>query len=53
MPHLRTRRLLRFVPFNRHATKHFHATRHPIVTSLETGETWAWCYVDDATLSAE
>ena len=32
---------------NRHATKHFHSTRHPIITSLEAGETWSWCYVDN------
>ncbi len=32
---------------NKHATKHFHETRHPIVTSVETGETWTWCYVDE------
>ena len=31
----------------RHATAHFWATRHPIVRSLEPGETWRWCYVDD------
>jgi uncharacterized UBP type Zn finger protein len=31
---------------NRHATKHFHATGHPIVTSIEPGENWSWCYVD-------
>ena len=31
---------------NRHATKHFHATGHPIVLSFEPGEDWAWCYVD-------
>lgn len=31
---------------NRHATAHFHATRHPIVTSFEPGEDWSWCYVD-------
>ena len=37
---------------NRHATKHYHATRHPIVTSAEVGETWAWCYVDDRMLSS-
>jgi uncharacterized UBP type Zn finger protein len=36
---------------NRHATKHFHATQHPIVTSVEPGETWTWCYVDDRFLS--
>ena len=32
---------------NRHATKHFHATRHPVIRSLEPGERWAWCYVDE------
>jgi len=31
---------------NRHATKHFHATQHPVVRSLEPGETWGWCFVD-------
>jgi len=25
---------------NRHATKHFHATEHPIIRSLEPGEDW-------------
>jgi uncharacterized UBP type Zn finger protein len=32
---------------NRHATKHFHATEHPIIKSLEPGEDWRWCYVDE------
>jgi low temperature requirement protein LtrA len=32
---------------NRHATKHFHATGHAIMASLEPGEYWAWCYVDE------
>jgi uncharacterized UBP type Zn finger protein len=32
---------------NRHATKHFHATAHPLIQSLEPGEDWAWCYVDE------
>jgi hypothetical protein len=31
---------------NRHATKHFHATQHPIISSIEPGESWSWCYVD-------
>jgi hypothetical protein len=31
---------------NKHATKHFAATRHPIIRSLEPGEDWGWCYVD-------
>ena len=32
---------------NKHATKHFRSTHHPIVTSLEPGEDWSWCYVDE------
>lgn len=32
---------------NKHATKHFHTTRHPIISSLEPGEDWGWCYVDE------
>ena len=32
---------------NKHATKHFHQTTHPIVKSFEKGEDWAYCYVDD------
>jgi uncharacterized UBP type Zn finger protein len=32
---------------NRHATKHFHATDHPMIRSFEPGETWGWCYVDE------
>ncbi len=32
---------------NRHATKHFHSTRHPVIRSFEPGETWGYCYVDD------
>jgi hypothetical protein len=36
----------------RHATKHFHATQHPVMTSGERGETWSWCFVDEAELGA-
>lgn len=32
---------------NRHATKHFHQTHHPIVASYEPEERWAWCFVDE------
>jgi uncharacterized UBP type Zn finger protein len=38
---------------NKHATKHFHATKHPIAQSIEPGESWAWCYVDDIMLDME
>ncbi len=32
---------------NRHATKHFHATGHPVIQSFQPGERWLWCYVDE------
>jgi uncharacterized UBP type Zn finger protein len=32
---------------NRHATKHHRSTSHPVVRSIEPGEGWAYCYVDD------
>lgn len=31
---------------NRHATKHYHASGHPIIRSFERGEDWMWCYED-------
>ena len=31
---------------NRHATAHFHATGHPVMRSIQPGESWKWCYVD-------
>ncbi|WP_349258635.1 UBP-type zinc finger domain-containing protein [Steroidobacter sp.] len=31
---------------NRHARKHFDAMSHPIITSMEPGETWSWCFLD-------
>ena len=37
---------------NRHATQHFNATRHPIVRSFQPGESWLWCYVDEALVGA-
>jgi hypothetical protein len=35
---------------NQHATKHAHESGHPIVSSLEPGEDWSWCYQDQITL---
>src|SRR5258708_35616973 len=32
---------------NKHATKHFHKSKHPLIRSIEPGETWTWCYVDE------
>jgi uncharacterized UBP type Zn finger protein len=38
---------------NRHATKHFHTTSHPVMRSFQPGEDWGWCYVDECMLSFE
>ena len=35
----------------RHATAHHRQTRHPVVRSLQPGEDWGWCYVDEVTLT--
>ncbi len=35
---------------NRHARGHFASSLHPIMRSVEPGETWGWCYVDDELL---
>ena len=35
---------------NRHATRHFEETRHPIIRSDEPGEDWVWCYPDEVLL---
>jgi hypothetical protein len=35
---------------NRHATKHFHATRHPIIEGYDPPEGWGWCYVDEVAI---
>ena len=32
---------------NRHATKHYMAINHPLIRSIEPGESWMWCYVDN------
>jgi uncharacterized UBP type Zn finger protein len=31
----------------RHARRHFHVTGHPVMASIEPGEHWGWCYVDE------
>jgi len=36
---------------NKHATKHFQATRHPIIKSVNPVENWHWCYVDEKFLN--
>jgi uncharacterized UBP type Zn finger protein len=36
---------------NRHATAHFHSDGHPIMRSIEPGEDWRWCYIDEIYLN--
>jgi hypothetical protein len=31
---------------SKHAIGHFWATPNPIARSLEPGEDWGWCYID-------
>jgi uncharacterized UBP type Zn finger protein len=33
---------------NRHATRHAHASGHPVIASAEPGERWLYCYPDEA-----
>jgi uncharacterized UBP type Zn finger protein len=35
---------------NRHATAHYHGTGHPLIRSLEPGEEWSWCYIDEVAM---
>jgi uncharacterized UBP type Zn finger protein len=35
---------------NRHATAHFHGTKHPVMRSVEPGEDWGYCYLDEVTV---
>jgi hypothetical protein len=32
---------------NRHASKHANSDGHPIIRSIEPGEDWSWCYIDE------
>ena len=38
---------------NRHATRHFASTGHPLIRSFQPGEEWAWCYVDQLPMPLE
>jgi len=31
----------------KHAAEHFAANTHPVMRSVEPGEAWRWCYVDE------
>ncbi len=32
----------------RHMSKHHAASGHPVMRSYEPGETWRWCFADEA-----
>jgi uncharacterized UBP type Zn finger protein len=32
---------------NQHASRHAHESAHPIMRSLEPGEAWSWCFIDE------
>ena len=36
---------------NKHASRHFGASLHPLARSVEPGERWIWCYVDQTVVS--
>ena len=31
---------------NKHASRHFAASGHPVARSIQPGESWRWCYAD-------
>ena len=35
---------------NRHATAHAAATGHPLIRSIQPGEDWSWCFVDEVAM---
>ena len=35
---------------NRHASGHARTSGHPLIRSLEPGEEWSWCFLDDVAL---
>ena len=34
----------------RHATAHYNSSAHPLIRSLEPGETWSWCFADEVAM---
>jgi uncharacterized UBP type Zn finger protein len=36
---------------NQHASKHYHATGHPIIMSFQPNEEWLWCFVDNVAMN--
>ncbi len=36
---------------NRHATAHSRSSGHPLIRSLEPGEAWSWCFLDEVAMN--
>lgn len=36
----------------KHATAHFHASGHPVIRSIEPGESWGWCYQEEVVIGS-
>jgi len=34
----------------KHATAHGHSSEHPIIRSIEPGEEWSWCFIDQVAM---
>jgi uncharacterized UBP type Zn finger protein len=34
----------------RHATAHASASGHPLIRSIQPGEDWSWCFVDEVAM---
>ena len=35
---------------NQHASRHAREDEHPLIRSIEPGETWSYCFIDDQAL---
>jgi uncharacterized UBP type Zn finger protein len=35
---------------NRHASAHAAASGHPLIRSIQPGEDWSWCFVDEVAM---
>ena len=38
---------------NRHATRHYQGTGHPVIRAYDPDEGWWYCYVDELTVEVE
>jgi uncharacterized UBP type Zn finger protein len=38
---------------NKHASAHFAESQHPVMRSLERGENWSYCFVDDVAFTVD